>query len=83
MMKNKVIVLLSIPYHDNTLDNIYAVSEDLEILWRVESMAVDYPRLPYEQMIIHGEEIQATDFYGIRIFISGKTGKIIKKDIVK
>lgn len=83
IIKNKVIVLLAIPQNDNTLDNIYAVSDTAEVIWRVKSLVVDYPRLPYEQMVIHGDEIRATDFYGRRVFISENTGQIIKKDIVK
>lgn len=83
MIKNKVIVLLAIPQNDNTLDNIYAVSDKADVLWRVKSMLVDYTRLPYEQMVIHGDEIRATDFYGRRVFISENTGMIINKDIVK
>lgn len=83
MIKNMVIVLLAIPQNDNTLDNIYAVSGKADVLWRVKSMLVDYTRLPYEQMVIHGDEIRATDFYGRRVFISENTGEILKKDIVK
>lgn len=83
LVKNKLIVLLSIPQNDNTLDNIYAVTDTADVLWRVESLVVDYLRLPYEQMVIHGDEIRATDFYGRRVFISENTGKILKKDIVK
>lgn len=83
MFENKIIVLLSIPQNDNTIDNIYAVSDTGNILWRVESLVVKYPKLPYEQMVVHGDEIRATDFYGRRVFISGNTGLIIKKDIVK
>ena len=79
MIKNMVIVLLAIPQNDNTLDNIYAVSGKADVLWRVKSMLVDYTRLPYEQMVIHGDEIRATDFYGRRVFISENTGEIIKK----
>jgi len=83
MFENKIIVLLSIPQNDNTRDNIYAVSDTADILWRVESLTAKYLELPYEQMVIHGDEVRATDFYGRRVFISGNTGAITKKDIVK
>jgi len=83
IVENKIIVLLSIPQNENTLDNIYAVSNKADVLWRVESLVVDYPRLPYEQMVIHEDGIRATDFYGRRVFISVNTGQIMKKDIVK
>jgi len=83
IIKNKVIVLLEIPHNDNTLDNIYALSDTAEVIWRVKKLIVDYPRLPYEQMVIQGDEIRATDFCGRRVFISENTGQILKKDIVK
>ena len=83
IVENKIIVLLSIPQNENTFDNIFAVSNKADVLWRVESLVVDYPRLPYEQMVIHEDGIRAIDFYGRRVFISENTGKIMKKDIVK
>lgn len=39
--------------------------------------------LAYEQMVIHNQEIRATDFYGRRYFISAYDGKILKRDITK
>ncbi|MBO0589374.1 hypothetical protein [Sporosarcina sp. E16_8] len=66
-----------------SINNIYAVSNKADVLWRVKSLVVDYPRLPYEQMVIHEDGIRATDFYGRRVFISKNTGQILKKDIVK
>ncbi len=83
VIENKIIVLLSIPQNDTTIDNIYAVSTLADILWRVVSVSVKYSKLPYEQIVIHGGEICATDFNGRRVFISVNTGEIIKRDIVK
>ena len=86
VVNNQVIVLLSIPFNDNELDNIYAVSLDAKINWRVESLNLINPNgnnLPYENMFLNNEELTATDFYGRRYFINIINGTIIKKDIVK
>ena len=86
VVNNQVIVLLSIPFNDNELDNIYAVSFDAKINWRLESLNLINPNgnnLPYENMFLNNEELTATDFYGRRYFINIINGTIIKKDIVK
>ena len=84
---NKILVLLSIPQKDTeTIDNIYAVSDKGNIIWRSESLKQLYPdqiNLPYEYMTVNGSEIEATDFYGRRYFINIKDGRIIKRDVVK
>lgn len=87
VIDNKIIVLLSIPQEDTeTIDNIYAVSDKGDMIWRSESLKELYPNqinLPYEYMTIDNNEIQATDFYGRRYFIDIKDGKIKKRDVVK
>ena len=79
VVDNQVIVLLSIPFHTNEIDNIYAVSLDCKINWRVESLNIISPdgdNLP-------NGELTATDFYGRRYFINLTNGRIEKTDIVK
>lgn len=84
---SKILVLLSIPQDDNeTIDNIYAVSDKGDIIWRSESLKQLYPNqinLPYEYMTVNNDEIQATDFYGRRYFINIADGKVKKRDVVK
>lgn len=82
-----VVVLLAIPYNDNTLDNIYCYTANGIIKWQVQSIKEAFPEMkqlfPFEQMSVVDGEISAADFYGRRFFIDPKTGKITKKDIVK
>lgn len=82
-----VIVLLSIPGNDNTLDNIYCYSGNGIIKWQVQPLKDAFPELkqvfPFEQMNITDDKISATDFYGRRFIINPKDGKILSKDIVK
>ena len=82
MINNQVIVLLSIPFNVDEIDNIYAVSLDCKINWKVESLSIINPNgnnLPYENMFLNNEELTATDFYGRRYFINTINGTIIKK----
>lgn len=85
-LDKNVIVLLSIPFNENFLDNLYLVSGYGEIVWQSQSLKEIYPTerlLPYEQMTIENQEIRVTDFYGRRYFINAANGKIMKRDITK
>jgi hypothetical protein len=82
----KVFVLLSIPYDDDTIDNIYATTLDCKILWRIQSIKEFYQNylpLPYVHMVLESNELRATDFCGRRVLINPDDGKIIKRDFVK
>lgn len=80
------LVLLSIPFDDTTVDNLYLVSDYGEIVWQSQHLRDIYPTerlLPYEQMVISNQEIKVTDFYRRRYYINTVNGKIIKRDITK
>jgi len=86
VLKDKAVVLLSIPQNDDTIDNIFALSHEVETIWQAESLKKLYPdeiNLPYEYMDEEGDIIKATDFYGRRYFINVENGHIIKRDFVK
>ncbi|WP_040214613.1 hypothetical protein [Clostridium polynesiense] len=56
VVNNQVIVLLSIPFNDHEIDNIYSVSLDGKIKWRVESLNLinlNGENLPYENMFLN------------------------------
>lgn len=83
--KNSLIVLLDIPFNELEINNLYKVSED-GIVWQSEDLNKLYPNqenLPYEQMILKGDKILASDFYGRRYFIKIGDGMVVKKDCVK
>lgn len=83
---NKILVLLAIPNNDKTINNLYAINYQGEIIWQSQDLNEIYVNqrvLPYEQIVVNDQEIKATDFYGRRYFININTGKIIKRDIVK
>ena len=86
LCKDKVIVLLEIPFKDDEINNLYALNEKCEIIWKVEDLKAIFKSqvlLPYEQMIIEDNIVIVSDFYGRRYYINCDDGKIIKRDITK
>lgn len=86
LCKDKVIILLDIPFNDNEINNLFAINENCEILWQSEDLRgvfINQTLLPYEQMVIVDNEVRVFDFYGRRYYINSDNGKIIKRDITK
>lgn len=86
LCKDKVIILLDIPFNDNEINNLFAINENCEIVWQAEDLRgvfTNQTLLPYEQMVIVDNEIRVSDFYGRRYYINNDNGKIIKRDITK
>lgn len=84
--KSCYIVLLAIPFDDNTLNNIYCLDKNFNLKWRVEDIAEKYPKknnLPYEGMSLNDGVLKATDFYGRCYTIDVSNGRIIDLEIVK
>lgn len=84
-MDNNNIVLLSIPFNDSTINNIYCIDEFANVKWRVQDLneISKGNNLPYEQMQISNGKIYASDFYGRCFIIDAYTGIIEGKKIVK
>ena len=84
---DKVIVLLSIPFNDETLDNIYCYNKYGIIQWQVQPIKEAFPDLKtalcFEFISIVDNELGATDFYGRRFIINPENGKLIRKEIVR
>lgn len=81
-----ILVLLSIPFTRNDINNIYCVNEFGEIVGQSENLNSLYPNLknlPYEQMGIKDGILYASDFYGRSYLIDLETGKINGCNIVK
>ena len=86
LCEDKIIVLLEIPFEDDEINNLYALNEKCEIIWRVEDLKDIFKNqvlLPYEQMVIEDKVAIVSDFYGRRYYINCDDGKIMKRDIAK
>ena len=82
VVDNQVIILLSIPFGVE-ISNIYAISLDCKIIWKVENRKPNRRNLPFENIFLNNRILTATDFYGKRYFINITNGLIEKTDIVK
>jgi len=82
-----LVVLLDIPFDETFLDNVFAVSNEGKVIWRIQNPSEVYPineRLPYEYMRLdEAANIVVTDFVGIRYHVNPVNGKIIGRDCVK
>lgn len=77
------VILLSIPFDNNSIDNIYGIDESSLKLWRVERNN-EWSGLPYENMNITTDgNIFATDFYGRGVLIDSENGRILDRKITK
>lgn len=79
---NKIIFLLRIPSGNDTLRNIYCLSEDYQFVWQVQSALEAYPEigeeLSFEGMSLRDNgNISAYDFYGRNFDIDVTNGKIL------
>lgn len=86
IFRDLIIVLLAIPFNETELDNLYAISKQGKIAWRVQALDTVFPNqnnLPYEQIHVNKNEITATDFYARRYFINHLNGNIEKREIGK
>lgn len=83
VVDNQVIILLSIPFGVDETSNIYAISLDCKIIWKVENRKPNRRNLPFENIFLNNRILTATDFYGKRYFINITNGLIEKTDIVK
>lgn len=83
---DKILVLLKIEPGCTEVDNLYCISNNGRILWRIESVDENYVgklRFPYFGISVVDLKYSVVDFYGRRFFFDIDTGKIIGKDIVK
>lgn len=84
--KDKYIILLSIPYDKNELNNIFCLDKKGTIIWKAEDLNKLFPKLkniPYEQMGIINDQLFASDFYGRNYKINLFDGKVEEYNIVK
>ena len=84
---NNYIILLSIPFNNSEINNLYCLNSKAELLWQAQDLKSLFPDLknllPYEQMGIKEDYIYASDFYGRCYKININNGKIEDYSIVK
>ena len=78
------IVLLEIPF-DNDIEknNILRVDASGNVVWTIENSGYSNNIYPFEQMTLREGWLYAIDFYGRRLKVNLKTGKIVDMTISK
>lgn len=78
------IVLLEIPF-DNDIEknNILRVDASGNVVWTTENSGYSNNIYPFEQMTLREGWLYAIDFYGRRLKVNLKTGKIVDMTISK
>lgn len=78
------IVLLEVPF-DNDIEknNILRVDGSGNIVWTIDNSGYSNNIYPFEQMTLRDGWIYATDFYGRRLKVDIKTGKIVDLTLSK
>lgn len=86
VFKETIIVLLSIPDDALFYNNVFGVSEGLEIIWQIQDVKeVDKQsmQLTYQNIFIRSGEICVTDFYGRGVYINDYDGRIINRVVIQ
>ena len=78
------IVLLEVPF-DNDIEknNILRVDGSGNVVWTIDNSGYSNNIYPFEQMTLRDGWIYATDFYGRRLKVDIKTGKIVDLTLSK
>ncbi|CBZ00914.1 hypothetical protein SOR_1256 [Streptococcus oralis Uo5] len=78
------IVLLEVPF-DNDIEknNILRVDGSGNIVWTIDNSGYSNNIYPFEQMTLSDGWLYATDFYGRRLKVDIKTGKIVDMTLSK
>ena len=78
------IVLLEVPF-DNDIEknNILRVDGSGNIVWTRDTRGYSNNLYPFEQMTLSDGWLYATDFYGRRLKVDIKTGKIVDMTLSK
>lgn len=78
-----LIVVLAIPSDSSDIDNIYAVNQQCEIVWQIQSrdaFEMSYMKVPYSSVSARGDCLMAVEFYGKRYLVDPQNGTIIGRD---
>lgn len=87
---NCVFVLLDVSENENATDNIYCLTSEFDVLWRVKPLSEKYPDikvLPYVDMTVvatpTNNQLYAFDMYCRRFHISMWSGDVMGYEIEK
>lgn len=85
-VNDTLIVLLEIPNNVTYLNNVYGITKDGKMKWRIQNVSDIFPiknQLPFENLMIQGTDVYVSDFYGRRFSVNPTNGEILSSDVVR
>lgn len=85
-INNILIVLLEIPNNISYLNNVFGINKDGEIKWRIQSVSDVFPiknQLPFENLMVNGNDVFVSDFCGRRFLLDPTNGEILSSNVVR
>lgn len=87
LVNNMFIILLRIPKGSKEVDNLFGISSNGNMVWRVQSVQEAFNiqhNTPYIAVdIINDAMIQVTNFYGMRYGVNPKNGYLINRECIR
>ena len=81
---SQLVVLLDADDGPPTSENVEALDESGQIIWRVQQFDFPHGRTPYTQIsLAHDGTVKAYNFSGIMAVIDPRTGRIIRSYVAK
>ncbi len=81
---DEFIVLLGIPFdNESEKNNILRVDASGNVVWTIDNSGYSKHIYPFEQMTLSDGWLYATDFYGRKLKVDIKTGKIVDLTLSK
>lgn len=81
-----LIVLLEIPNDSVYLNNVFGINKIGEIKWRIHTISEIAPiknQLPFENLMVNGDNVCVSDFYGRRFLLNTDNGEASLQGIVR
>ena len=85
-VNDTLIVLLEVPNNVTYLNNVFGITKIGEIKWRIQSVSDVFPvknQLPFENLMVNGNDVYVSDFYGRRFLLNPTNGEILSSDVVR
>lgn len=81
---DEFIVLLGIPFdNESEKNNILRIDASGNVVWTINNSGYSNNSYPFEQMTLSDGWLYATDFYGRKLKVDIKTGKIVDLTLSK
>jgi hypothetical protein len=81
--ENSLVVLLDIPMGIIFNENVFGVSAEGKVIWKIEKMSYVYDDSPFTGMGKEGNYVKLSNWGDIDLLVNPNTGEIVKKSFSK